>query len=68
IEPVITTLTGQGYAGWVLPDRDWVPLTGFDLVAHQKRTEHLVHRGLLHRAFAPRRERYVNSVLFLPEG
>ncbi|MFF8987468.1 FkbM family methyltransferase [Streptomyces globisporus] len=68
IEPVITTLTGQGYAGWVLPHRDWVPLTGFALVAHQKRTEHLVHRGLLHRAFAPRRERYVNSVLFLPEG
>lgn len=68
IEPVIATLTGQGYAGWVLPDRDWVPLAGFDLVAHQKRTEHLVHRGLLHRAFAPRRERYVNSVLFLPEG
>ncbi|QWQ44952.1 FkbM family methyltransferase [Streptomyces sp. YPW6] len=68
IEPVIATLTGLGYAGWVLPHRDWLPLTGFDLVAHQERTEHLVHRGVLHRAFAPRRERYVNSVLFLPEG
>ncbi|MFE3431886.1 FkbM family methyltransferase [Streptomyces sp. NPDC059171] len=68
IEPVIATLTSLGYAGWVLPHRDWLPLTGFDLVAHQERTEHLVHRGVLHRAFAPRRERYVNSVLFLPEG
>ncbi|MEW2065125.1 FkbM family methyltransferase [Streptomyces sp. NPDC007002] len=68
IEPVIATLTGLGYAGWVLPHRDWLPLTGFDLVAHQERTEHLVHRGVLHRAFAPRRERYVNSVLFLNEG
>lgn len=68
IEPVIATLTGQGYAGWVLAARSWVPLAGFDLVAHQARTEHLVHQGLLRRAFVPHRERYVNSVLFLPEG
>ncbi len=52
----------------VLAGRRWVPLTGFDLPAHQARTEHLVHQGLLRRAFVPRRTRYINSVLFLPEG
>ncbi len=46
----------------------WITLDGFDLVARQARTEHLVHRGLLRRAFLPHRERYLNSVLFLPDG
>lgn len=68
VEPAVELLTGQGYAGWLLTGRHWVPLDGFDLVAHQARTEHLVHRGLLRRAFVPRRERYLNSVLFLPDG
>ncbi|WP_411082211.1 FkbM family methyltransferase [Streptomyces sp. cmx-18-6] len=68
IDPAIALLTGQGYAGWVLAARRWVPLTGFDLVGHQARTEHLVHQPLLRRAFVPHRARYINSVLFLPEG
>ncbi|MGW5930688.1 FkbM family methyltransferase [Streptomyces anulatus] len=68
IEPAIDLLTGQGYAGWLLAGRRWIALDGFDLVAHQARTEHLVHRGLLCRAFVPHRERYINSVLFLPDG
>ncbi|MFE2296274.1 FkbM family methyltransferase [Streptomyces sp. NPDC059452] len=67
IAPAVALLTGQGYAGWVLAGRSWIPLTGFDLPGHQARTEHLVHQGLLRRAL-PRRERYINSVLFLPEG
>lgn len=68
IAPAIDLLTGQGYAGWLLAGRRWIALDGFDLVAHQARTEHLVHRGLLRRAFVPHRERYINSVLFLPDG
>ncbi|MFE7484064.1 FkbM family methyltransferase [Streptomyces sp. NPDC057552] len=67
IGPAVALLTGQGYAGWVLAGRSWRPLAGFDLPGHQARTEHLVHQGLLRRAL-PRRERYINSVLFLPEG
>ncbi|MBM9623363.1 FkbM family methyltransferase [Streptomyces zhihengii] len=75
--PVVGLLAGLGYQGWVLPDRAWVALADFDLAAHQERTEHLVHRGMLRRTLSPggarsgtaaRRERYVNSVLFLPEG
>ncbi|MFF9794750.1 FkbM family methyltransferase [Streptomyces bacillaris] len=68
IGPAVDLLTGLGYAGWVLEGRRWVPLAGFDLPAHQARTEHLVHQGLLRRALVPRRTRYINSVLFLPEG
>lgn len=68
IAPAVDLLTGQGYAGWLLAGRRWITLDGFDLVAHQARTEHLVHRGLLRRAFVPHRERYINSVLFLPDG
>ena len=68
IAPVVALLTGQGYRGWVLAARSWVPLSDFDLAVHQARTEHLVHRGLLRRAVVPRGGRYINSVLFLPEG
>ncbi|ATW47307.1 FkbM family methyltransferase [Streptomyces peucetius] len=66
ITPVVALLTGQGYRGWVLAEGAWTPLAGFDLAAHQSRTGHLVHRGLLRRALVPRRDRYINSVLFLP--
>lgn len=77
VAPVVDLLTGLGYRGWVLPGRSWTALADFDLTAHQERTEHLVHRTMLRRALspgggrpgdrgAPRRERYVNSVLFLP--
>lgn len=65
---VVQLLTGQGYGGWVLAGNAWTPLAGFDLAAHQSRTEHLVHRSLLRRALVPPSGRYINSVLFLPEG
>lgn len=68
IAPAVDLLTGQGYAGWILTGRRWMPLAGFDLPAHQARTEHLVHQGLARRALVPHRTRYINSVLFLPEG
>lgn len=71
-EPVVDMLAELGYQGWVLPERTWVALKDFDLAAHQARTEHLVHRGMLRRTLSPggtrKRDRYVNSVLFLPEG
>ncbi|WP_256107895.1 FkbM family methyltransferase [Streptomyces sp. ODS05-4] len=69
IAPVIDLLAeDHGYTGWILLPTGWRPLAGFDLPAHQRRTEHLVHRGMLRRTLAPGRERYINSVLFLPEG
>lgn len=82
VAPVVDLLSGLGFRGWLLPGRRWVALADFDLAAHQARTEHLVHRGMLRRTLtpgggrsetaaggdAPQRERYVNSVLFLPEG
>ncbi|MFF3326919.1 FkbM family methyltransferase [Streptomyces sp. NPDC002889] len=68
IAPTVGLLTGQGYRGWVLRTRTWVPLTRFDLAGHQSRTEHLVHQGLFRRALVPRGRRYINSVLFLPDG
>ncbi|MGP3925522.1 FkbM family methyltransferase [Streptomyces sp. 8N616] len=63
--PVLSLLAGYGYRGWVLPGRDWVPLSAFDLAGHQYRTGHVAEQGLLRRSVAPHR-RYVNSVLFLP--
>ncbi|MBO1336854.1 FkbM family methyltransferase [Streptomyces sp. VRA16 Mangrove soil] len=70
IAPVIGHLRALGYEGWVLPGRSWLPLPSFDLAAHQRGAAHLAAQGLLRRALTPagRRPRYVNSVLFLPEG
>lgn len=67
LAPVLDLLGTYGYTGWVLPGRDWMPLTDFDLATHQERTAHVAEHGLLRRTLAPHR-RYVNSVLFLPEG
>ena len=67
LTPVLALLSSLGYTGWVLPARDWVPLSDFDLAAHQRRTAHVAEHGLLRRSLAPHR-RYVNSVLFLPAG
>jgi FkbM family methyltransferase len=70
IQPV-TDVTGLleswGYRGWVLPSRQWVPLAGFPLTAHQARTCHVAERGLLARTLWPF-PRYLNSVLFLPDS
>ncbi|WP_306320744.1 MULTISPECIES: FkbM family methyltransferase [unclassified Streptomyces] len=72
IPPVVAHLRSRGYEGWVLPDTDtaWLPLPAYDLAAHQHTTSHLASQGLLRRALTPagRRPRYVNSVLFLPDG
>ncbi|MEV0734863.1 FkbM family methyltransferase [Streptomyces sp. NPDC050549] len=71
IAPVVTYLSLLGYEGWVLPDRNghWVRLSAFPLEAHQTRTSYVVSRGLLRRVLPfARGPRYVNSVLFLPDG
>ncbi|MEU9286632.1 FkbM family methyltransferase [Streptomyces sp. NPDC048275] len=68
IAPVITYLSERGYAGWVLPDTTWLPLASFPLEAHQARRSHVVAQGLLRRVLPPPGPRYVNSVLFLPDG
>jgi len=68
IEPVLSLLSGLGYDGWVLPGATWLPLRDFDLVAHQARTSYVVKQGLLRRVLPFPGPRYVNSVLFLPDG
>jgi FkbM family methyltransferase len=67
ISSIVDTLAPWGYRGYVLPGRDWVPLDRFDLAEHQRRTQHVAGRGLVRRVLWPW-PRYVNSVLFLPDG
>ncbi|KND45100.1 FkbM family methyltransferase, partial [Streptomyces stelliscabiei] len=67
IAPVVDLLTGLGYTGWVLPAGTWLPLVPATLEAHQARTSHRASKGLLRRVL-PFAGRYVNSVLFLPDG
>ncbi|MCB5906876.1 FkbM family methyltransferase [Streptomyces pinistramenti] len=67
LTPVLDWTAARGYRGWVLPHDHWTPLADFDLPAHQSRTSHVAEHGLLRRSLAPHR-RYVNSVLFLPDG
>ncbi|MFE7315497.1 FkbM family methyltransferase [Streptomyces sp. NPDC057555] len=67
LAPVLEWTSARGYRGWVLPRDSWLPLADFDLSAHQSRTSHVAEHGLLRRSLAPHR-RYVNSVLFLPDG
>lgn len=67
LAPVLSLLSSLGYEGWVLPAREWTSLAEFDLAGHQRRTAHVAEHGILRRTLAPHR-RYVNSVLFLPEG
>jgi FkbM family methyltransferase len=69
IAPVVTYLSMLGYDGWVLPGDNWVPLAAFPLEAHQSVASYVVAHGLLRRVLPFRkRPRYVNSVLFLPDG
>ncbi|WP_216591414.1 FkbM family methyltransferase [Streptomyces brasiliscabiei] len=68
IAPVVDHLAGLGYAGWVLPSATWLPLVPAALEAHQARTAHLASQGLLRRVLPFGGARYVNSVLFLPDG
>ncbi|CAL9449310.1 hypothetical protein SUDANB176_02407 [Streptomyces sp. enrichment culture] len=71
VAPVVTYLSRLGYDGWVLPAGTWVPLSRFPLEAHQARTSYVAAHGLLRRVLPSGRlrgPRYVNSVLFLPDG
>ncbi|WAU79826.1 FkbM family methyltransferase [Streptomyces sp. Qhu-G9] len=71
VDTVVSHLAERGYEGWVLPGDTWVPLSSFDLEAHQARTSHVAAQGLLRRVRPFRGSgyvRYVNSVLFLPDG
>ncbi|MFF5492552.1 FkbM family methyltransferase [Streptomyces aquilus] len=68
IGPVVTYLALLGYEGWVLPGDTWVPLRSFPLAAHQEGASYVVSHGLLRRVLPFRGPRYVNSVLFLPDG
>lgn len=69
IARVVTYLSLLRYDGWVLPGSTWVPLAQFPLEAHQATAAHVVSQGLLGRVLPFRRHpRYVNSVLFLPDG
>ncbi|MFD9460498.1 FkbM family methyltransferase [Streptomyces sp. NPDC060027] len=68
VAPVVEHLARQGYTGWVLPGSSWVPLASFPLEEHQARMSYVVTQGLLRRVLPPRGPRYVNSVLFLPDG
>jgi FkbM family methyltransferase len=63
IDDVIGTLAGWGYRGTVLAGRSWVPLSAFDLAAHQRANSRVAARGMLGRLARPR-ERYVNLVRF----
>ncbi len=68
VAPVVTYLSMLGYDGWVLPGSSWVPLASFPLEAHQAQASYVVSHGLLRRVLPFRGPRYVNSVLFLPDG
>ncbi|MHC3472130.1 FkbM family methyltransferase [Streptomyces sp. 7R007] len=69
VAPVVSHLSLLGYEGWVLPGRRWVPLAKFPLEEHQASVSHVVAQGLLGRVLPFRSHpRYVNSVLFLPDG
>ncbi|KPI14781.1 methyltransferase FkbM family [Actinobacteria bacterium OK074] len=71
IAPVVDHLADLGYAGWVLPSHTWLPLDAALLEAHQAMASYVVAQGLLRRVLpfgVLRGPRYVNSVLFLPDG
>jgi hypothetical protein len=67
VSQVTGLLATWGYEGWVKPGGTWLRLAEYDLVAAQARTCHVAELGLLRRALWPY-PRYVNSVLFLPDG
>lgn len=63
IEPVVELLRDWGYEGFVLPDDQWVRLSEFALVDHQRACVDRVSQSFIRRVVWPR-PRYVNSVLF----
>lgn len=63
VEPIIDLLGEWGYHGYVMPERQWIPLADFDLRAHQREAIVRVRQSFARRVLIPR-PRYVNSVLF----
>jgi FkbM family methyltransferase len=66
VEPVLDLLAGWGYRAYVMPDDEWLPLAGFDLIAHQRDALARVDQSFARRVIRPK-PRYVNMVLFRPE-
>jgi FkbM family methyltransferase len=66
VEPVLDLLAGWGYRPYVMPDRRWLPLDGFDLIGHQRGAVARVDQSFARRVVHPK-PRYVNMVLFRPE-
>ncbi len=67
VGPLLGLLAGWGYQGWVLDRRRWRPLAGLDLAARQAAALRSADRGLGRTAAWPY-PRYLNTVLFLPDG
>lgn len=67
IEDIVDLVSAWSYRPFVLLGDRWTPLTEFDLVTHQRKFERAADRGLLARAVWPR-PRYVNLLLFAPDG
>jgi FkbM family methyltransferase len=67
VEPVLDLLGRWGYRPYVMPSGRWIPLSEFDLVRHQRAALARVDQSFARRVVWPR-PRYVNMVLFRPEG
>jgi FkbM family methyltransferase len=67
IDPVVVLLAEWGYRAFVLPRDRWLPLDEFDLVTHQRAAVGRVRQSFARRVVAPW-PRYVNMLLFRPEG
>lgn len=67
VEPVLDLLAGWGYRPYVMPADRWLPLDDFDLLGHQRRAVARVAQSFARRVVRPT-PRYVNMVLFRPEG
>lgn len=63
VAPIIDLLDEWGYRGYVLPEREWLPLADFDIQGNQRGAIARVTQSLARRVLLPR-PRYVNSVLF----
>jgi len=67
VERVVGLLASWGYSGQVRPGRAWIPLADFDLVGHQRAAIRRVSQSFVRRLLWSR-PRYVNMVLFRPDG
>jgi FkbM family methyltransferase len=67
VAPVLDLLAGWGYTPYVMPEGEWRPLAGFDLAGHQRSALARIDQSFARRVVRPE-PRYVNMVLFRPEG